>query len=606
MLHKLKEYSQAFRNIPGAFRLVWEADSRDTLIMSGLTLVGALIPLGQAWVAKLIIDCVVHALNAHLEAREGLRLAIPYLAIQFVLLVLGSVVTQMRTLSEELLDHRLGHLINTRIIRKALALELHYFEDADFYDKMQNARRQSEFRALAIIDNGFLLLQNWITLVSFLFVLLAFNPLVALLLFGTTLPSFLVQNRYGRLNFRLQSWKTPESRKMQYFEHLLTVDTSAKEIKLFNLGEPLLKRYNDIFWGIFKEDARLAWSRSWVSLAWGVLSTLSFYGAYGWIVYVTIAGRISLGDMTLYLTLFRQSQGTFQGMFDNISRLYENGLFMDNLFGFLALPSQESRQGAVTPKAEPGSIEFRGVSFRYPGGDSKTHPWVLRHFDLTIAPGEKLALVGENGAGKTTLIKLLTRLYDPTEGLILLNGIDIREYPLEDLRRRIGVIFQDFVKYQLSLRENVGFGSIDDVEDLARVKTAAARGGADQVAKDLPSGFDTVLGQWFKDGREISGGQWQKIALSRAFMREGEVLVLDEPTSSLDAEREYEIFQQFRKLTEGRTAILISHRFSTVRMADRIAVLKEGHLIEMGSHSELLARAGTYAKLFSMQAEGYR
>lgn len=313
---------------------------------------------------------------------------------------------------------------------------------------------------------------------------------------------------------------------------------------------------------------------------------------------------ITLGDMTLYLALFRQSQGTFQGLFDNIGRIYESGLFMGNLFGFLGLAPQMSQtaQAQRVPRPIMHGIEFRDVSFRYAGRED----WALRHVNLYIAPGEKLALVGANGAGKTTLIKLLTRLYDPTEGQILLDGVDLREYDLDDLRECIGVIFQDFVRYHSTARENVGFGQIKALENEARVVAAAERGGADEVIVELPEGYNTMLGRWFEKGFELSGGQWQKLALGRAFMRDGEVLVLDEPTAALDAEREYEIFQRFRDLTAGKIALLISHRFSTVRMADRIAVLDHGQVTELGTHAELLQRDGTYARLFSLQAEGYR
>ncbi|HJZ47015.1 MAG TPA: ABC transporter ATP-binding protein, partial [Roseiflexaceae bacterium] len=433
----------------------------------------------------------------------------------------------------------------------------------------------------------------------------AFNPLIALLLFLATIPSFIAQNKYSKIQFRLLTWRAPESRRMNYLEHVLTVDNSVKEVKLFGLGEPLLQRYNDMFWKIFEEDEHLARRRSWISLFWGMVASVSYYGAYAWVIYEFIAGLIPIGTgLVFYLTLFRNSQGTFQGLFDNINRLYENGLFMDNLFSFLNLTPQMAI--ATRPRPMPGKIsqgvEFRHVWFRYPGRDD----WALRDLNLTIAPGEKIALVGQNGAGKTTLIKLLTRLYDPTEGQILLDGVDLREYDLDELRLRIGVIFQDFVKYQLSAKENIGFGQIDRLDDAARLESSAERGGADTVVAELPQGMETMLGRWFDKGHELSGGQWQKIALSRAFMRDGEVLVLDEPTSALDAEREYEIFQRFRDLTDGKIAVLISHRFSTVRMADRIAVIEDGQISELGSHAELLALGGTYARLFEMQAEGYR
>lgn len=599
-----KEIRDAFGNIPGAFGLVWHADRQSTIIMGFLTILGAALPATQAWAGAMIVDTVVNALKLGSSPPEGLRHAAPYLGIEFGLLLLGSILNQTRRLYEHVLNARMSHYINTEIIRKALALDLYHFEDSNFYDKLQNARREADSRALGIINGAFMVVQNLITLFSFAAILLAFNPWITLVLFAATVPAFIAQGRYSRLNFRLLTWRAPEFRRMAYLEHVLTVDASVKEVKLFGLGEPLLKRYSDIFWHFFEEDHRLARRRSLISFLWGLLATASYYGSYAWIIYVAVAGTITLGKMTMYLSLFRQSQGTVQGLFDNVNRLYENGLFMENLFDFLELtPSMPQSDNPVPmPKKLLRGLEFRHVSFRYPGRDG----WALRDINLSIAPGQKVALVGQNGAGKTTLIKLLTRLYDPTEGQILLDGVDLRDYEQEELRRRIGVIFQDFVKYQLSVRENIGFGQIDKLEDSARILNSAERGGADDVVSELPQGMDTMLGRWFHEGHELSGGQWQKVALSRAFMRDSEVLVLDEPTAALDAEREYEIFQRFRQLTEGKIAVLISHRFSTVRMADMIVVIEDGHISEQGSHDELLVLGGTYARLFEMQAQGYR
>jgi ATP-binding cassette, subfamily B, bacterial len=601
---RLQDFRTAYGNIPGAFRLVWGADKRSTVVMAILTLFSAVLPASQAWAGKLIIDSVIASINRGGDAWAGLDAALPYLVLEFGLLLASAVISQIRRLAEHVLNARLGHHINTAVIRKALTLDLQYFEDASFYDKLQNARREADFRALGIINGGFMVVQNIITLLSFAVILLAFNPLIALILFGATIPSFIAQSKYSSMYFRLLTWRAPEARRMNYLEHVLTIDNTVKEVKLFGLGEPLLKRYNDIFWKFFQEDERLARRRSLISLLWGLAASASYYAAYAWIIFEAVGGRITIGSMTFYLTLFRQSQGTFQGLFDTINRLYENGLFMDNLFDFLKLKPQMARTDNPAPMPEhfQHGLEFRHVWFRYPGRED----WALRDVNLRIAPGEKLALVGPNGAGKTTMIKLLTRLYDPTEGQITLDGVDLREYDPDELRRRIGVIFQDFVKYQLTVKENIGFGQIDELDDDARVQYAAERGGADEVVAELPQGIDTMLGRWFEKGHELSGGQWQKVALGRAFMRDGEVLVLDEPTAALDAEREYEIFQRFRELTNGKIAVLISHRFSTVRMADRIAVIEDGQITELGSHEQLLARGGTYARLFEMQAEGYR
>lgn len=592
------------RPLRRAMTFVWMADARGTVGMAVLTLISGLLPAAQAWIAKLIIDSVMASLARGDGALDALYTLVPYLLMEFALIFTGAMVTQLRRLLDEIIDHKIGFLINTKIIRKALRLELHYFENAEFYDKMQTARQQSEYRAMQIVRALFLLAANIVTLVSFLALLLSFSPWVALLLFGAALPAFVAQTRYSVLNFRLQSWKAPETRRMTYFEHLLTVDSSAKEIKLFGLGEPLLGKHSDLFWKVFREDTKLAWRRSWASLGWGLLGTLSYYACYGWVVYRTLLGAIGIGSMTMYIAIFRQSQGTFAGLFENLSQLYENGLFMENLFNFLDLPEVEERDAnAALPPLDPKrGIEVRDVSFRYKGREE----WALRHVSFTIQPGEKIALVGENGSGKTTLIKLLTRLYDPTEGEILYQGRNLRDWNLDELRLKIGVIFQDFVRYQLTLRDNVGFGSVDDMEDQKRLDQAADRGGMEDLIQSLKEGWETTLGGWFQKGRELSGGQWQKVALSRAFMREGEVIVLDEPTSALDAEKEYEVFKRFKELTAGKIALLISHRFSTVRMADQIIVLKNGTIEESGSHPQLLSRNGTYARLFEMQAEGYR
>ncbi len=594
----------AMANVRRAFGIVWNAHPGAAAAMAACSLVGAALPAGQAWVAKLIVDTVVSSISSSTGAQAGLTAVVPFLIVELLLVVVQAANSQARTFAEHILHARINLGINSQIIRKALELDLSHFENAEYYDKLQNARREADWRSLQIVDGGFYLAQNVITLLSFGALLLRFSPWLALILFVATIPAFIAQSRYAELNFRVLSWRAPEARKLNYLEYLLTDYDSVKEVKLFNLGEPLLKRYADLFWKFLKEDQDIAAKRSLTSLGWGLVATLSYYSAYAWIVWRAVGGQITLGDMTLYLSISRSSQGMFQAVLSGMNDLYENGLFMSNLFAFLSLTPQ--METASNPKPLPihilHGIEFRDVSFKYAGRDE----WTLRHINFHILPGEKIALVGQNGAGKTTLIKLLTRLYDPTEGQILLDGVDLRDYDLPELRRRIGVIFQDFVRYHLAARENVGFGQIDALDDQPRIVDAAEKSGAHPVIERMSEGYETVLGRWFSHGRDLSGGEWQKIALARAFMRDCEVLVLDEPTAALDAENELKVFQQFRELTSDKTAVLISHRFSTVRMADRIFVIEQGAITEEGSHDELLARGGTYARLFTLQAASYR
>jgi ATP-binding cassette, subfamily B, bacterial len=591
-------------NVGRAFHLVWRSHPPTAALMGVWTLLGAGLPAGQAWIGKLIVDAVVAAIQTQVEAMAGLRSVAPLLAAEFALLVGSAAISQARSLTEHVLHSRLNLSINTRIIRKALDLDLTHFENAEFYDKLQNARREADWRGLQIVNGGFYLVQNVLTLLSFAALLVRFSPLLAVILFVATLPAFVAQSSYADLTFRVISWRAPEARKLAYLEHLLTDYDSVKEVKLFGLGEPLLGRYADLFWTFLREDQTIAQRRSLASFGWGLLATLTYYGSYAWIVLRAVGRTITLGDMTLYLGIFRNSQQMFEAIFFGLSELYENGLFMSNLFAFLELKPQlplSANPLRQIPSVRSG-IEFQGVAFRYEGHDE----FALRDIDLVIHPGEKVALVGPNGAGKTTLIKLLTRLYDPTDGRILFDGVDLRDYDPDLLRRRIGVIFQDYVRYHLTAAENVGFGQIEALADRPRIETAASKSGAHPVISGLPEGYDTTLGRWFSRGRDLSGGEWQKIALGRAFMRECDILVLDEPTASLDAENELLVFQRFKELTEDKMAVIISHRFSTVRMADRIYVLDEGRIIEQGTHSALLARGGTYARLFTLQAESYK
>jgi ATP-binding cassette subfamily B protein len=600
----VQEFWDALRNTPEAFRLVWSASRGAALMGVGLMLVAAFLPAAQAWAGKLIIDAIVEAANRGMEPVAGLRFVGPYLVLEGALVLIGSVTGQVRSLFDRILQSQLTNHVSSLIIRKAIGLDLQFFENPVFYDTLQNARRQADSSALAIVNSSLQMVQQVITLASLVVLLLRFSPWLAVIVFLAAVPSFLSQSQYAERAFRAVTRRAPEARLLNYLEQLLTGNDTVKEIKLFGLGEPLLERYQTLFTRFFQEDRAIAERRTMAGLGWGTLSTLVYYGGYAWIVLRTIAGLITLGDMTMFLAIFRQSQSSIRSLLDSLNRIYESNLFLDNLMMYLNLQPQlaSPAQGRTAPHPIRQGIEFRNVSFRYPGSDVD----VLRDIHLHIRPGERIALVGLNGAGKTTLIKLLTRLYDPTHGQVLLDGVDLREYDLASLHQCFGVIFQDFVRYQFTVRENIGFGQVDALDDLARIQDAAERGGARPVIESLPKGYESMLGRRWERGLELSGGQWQKIALARAFMRKAEVLVLDEPTSALDAEAEYEVFRRFGELIEGRTAVLISHRFSTVRMADRIVVLSAGKILEVGSHAELIALDGAYARLFNLQAEGYR
>jgi ATP-binding cassette, subfamily B, bacterial len=603
LLPKWKEVRRSFAHTPRAVKLVWQTSRWATVGLGFLTLAAALLPASQAWVGKLIVDGVVSSIQQGPDP-ERIRSVFVYLILELILFLLATGLNQARRLIQQLIQLQLANRIRGEIIGKALSLDLAFFEHPDFYDRLQNARRESGYKPVDLINDTFLIVQNTITLISFAVLLLRFSPWLIIILLAASIPAFIAETRFSEEGFRLLTRRAPETRQINYLARLLTEDASAKEIKLFNLGDTLLARYMTLFDKFFREDKSLAMRRAVAGFGLGLIATLGFYGSYAWIVWHTVQGKISLGDMTLYLAIFRQGQSTFQAILSAVSSIYENNLFMANLFDFLGLKPQmgvATRNHALPVPLRSG-IEFRAVGFRYP----EREEWALRDISLTIRRGEKIALVGPNGAGKTTLIKLLTRLYDPTEGTILIDGIDVRELDPLDLRQRVGVIFQDFVRYHLPAAENIGFGQIEALDRMDRIIASARKSGAHAIVESLPDGYQTMLGRWFHGGHELSVGQWQKIALARAFMRDAEILVLDEPTASLDAETEYEIFRHFQELTLGKMAILISHRFSTVRMADRIIVIQEGRIAEIGSHQELLRREGIYAHLFSMQAEGYR
>ena len=529
--------------------------------------------------------------------------ALTYLGIEAILVTLLAGARQGLNLCTALLRALLGQKVNLLILQKAQALPLIYFEDSEFYDKMTRARREASSRPLSMVNRTFGLIQNTLSLLTYGGLLLQFSGWAVVLLMGATIPVFIAETRFAGQAFRLFRWRSPETRQQNYLEVLLGREDFAKEVKLFQLGTMLLSRYQAIFNRLYDEDRALTVRRSGWTYGLGLLSTAAFYGAYGWIVLAAIGRRISLGDLTMYLAVFRQGQNAFSAILTSIGGMYEDGLYLSNLYEFLEQPVPQLTGYARSGHNPAAGLQFEQVSFTYPGSTRVA----LSDVSFHLKPRQKLAIVGENGSGKTTLIKLLTRLYTPSQGRILLDGRDLNEWDIDVLRERIGVIFQDFVRYQFTVGENIGVGDVQHLEAEKQWTTAADKSTATPFIDSLPEGFQTQLGKWFRGGQELSGGQWQKVALSRAFMRqEADLLVLDEPTSAMDAEAETNIFDQFRVATKNQMAILISHRFSTVRRADKILVLAAGKVVEYGTHEELLAKQGRYAQLFQMQAAGYQ
>nr|WP_255653479.1 MULTISPECIES: ABC transporter ATP-binding protein [unclassified Myxococcus] len=600
----MKSAGSLFRQLPGTFRIFWQASPRGAVVLGLLTLVAAVLPAAIAWVGKLIVDAVVAAAQGSAEAHSRVY---GLVGLEFALMLGSGVVERGLTLTRELLRANLGNLLNERILQKALELELRHFEDSETYDKMQNARREASSRPLSLVMQAFSIVRNAITLSTFAALLIALSPWSVVVLVAASIPAFIAEARLAMAGFRLYSWRAPEGRKLNYLEWILTRDSHVKEVKLFGLGDLVLGRYRDLFRKFFAEDRALAFKRMGWGLGLGLLSLAAFYGCYLFVAGRAADGAISVGDMVLYLGVFRQGQAAFQGILTSVGSMYEDALFMSNLFMYLEIPTGSEVARVSPPRSPPrgrtNDIELRDVSFRYPGKEA----WALRHVSLTLRPGQKLALVGENGAGKSTLVKLLLRLYEPTEGAILYGGVDLRDMDVGDLRSRFGAVFQDFVRYQFNVAENIGLGHVPALEDRERIVKAAQLGGASGVIEALPGQYDTMLGGWFEKGQELSAGQWQKLAVARAFMRDdAEVLILDEPTASIDAEAEHALFERFQALAADRIAIVISHRFSTVRMADQIAVLHNGGVDELGSHDELMAKDGRYAHLFRLQARGYQ
>ena len=601
---------EALRHLPRLLRMVWESEPRYVVGILLLRVARSAVPLAVLWIGKLIVDEVVHAIALHGQGAPlpWARLA-TLVGIELVIALVGEGLSRLSALLESLLGDLFANRTSVQLKQHAATLDLEQFEDAEIYDKLERARRQTVGR-IGLFTMLLATLQDLITLVSLSVALAVYVPWLLVLLIVAVLPSLLGETHFASLGYSLlYSW-TPERRQLDYLRYIGASDISAKELKLFGLSDFLVGRYDRLSNEFYEANKALSIRRSVVSTLLSIVGTLGYYGAYAVIIYLTVighrsaAGLFTIGVLTFLAGSFRQSRDLIQRVLLSLAQVFEQSLYLEDLFTFLDIePSIRRNPGAKqVPVPIRTGFAFERVGFRYPGSEH----WAVRGLDFSLAPGERVALVGENGAGKTTLVKLLARLYDPTEGRILLDGIDLREYDIDSLRRNVGVIFQDFVRYDFMLKENIAVGNISRVEDDPAIRTAAERSLADGVAQRLAGQYDQMLGKRFEGGVDLSGGEWQKVALARAYMRDAQLLILDEPTAALDARAEYGVFLRFSELTKGRMAVLISHRFSTVRMADRILVLKGGELVEQGTHEALVSLGGLYSELFQLQAAGYR
>lgn len=610
--------------LPRVLKLVWEASPKLTLGLATATVFAGLTPALTAYTAKLLTNAVVKAIQVH--AVSGLPdetvLAVPFpvltiqspvlsttraiivlAVVQFCIFALNSLLSTTRNITQQLLQEKVTLQIQLLVMDHAAKLDLAFFEDSASYDLLRRAQNEASTRPLSMVTGAFGLIQTAITFTTMVALLIGVSPLLALIALTSPVPAFVADTRFGWRGFNLARWASPVRRRMDYLTSLVTTDTFAKEVKLFGLGGFFVQRFRMLANSYYARQRKLVSTRYLVGFMWSSLTTLAGSVTYLYIALQAVVGRLTLGDLTLYTQAAASVQGSIQGLLSGFSGMYEHNLYLSNLYGLLETPVRISRPERPTPIPQPlrGEITFDHVSFSYTGSGAQA----LRDVSFRIEGGETIAIVGRNGAGKTTLVKLICRLYDPSGGRILLDGIDIREFDPDELRRVVGAMFQDYVTYQATASENIGLGDLDNLESRPAVIEAADKAGADELISRLADGFDTPLGRWFDGGANLSGGEWQKIALGRAFMRDARVLILDEPTSALDAQAEYDLFARLRRLSEGRTAIYISHRFSTVRQADRILFLEMGELVEEGTHEELMALDARYAHLFNLQAAAY-
>jgi len=590
----------SLRNVRPLLAMVWETSPPLVLATGFLRLIRALLPAGMLWVSKLILDAVVARIS---RGTGSLSSIWKLVALELGLAIASDILGRANTLCDSLLGDRFTNRVSVRLMQHANRLDLASFEDPVFYDKLERARRQTTGR-LGLLAALLNICQDFISLLSLSGLLIVFSPWLLVLLVAAVIPAFLGETHFTTLAYSVLYRWTPQRRLLDYLRLLGASAQSAKEVRMFGLGEHLAERYHQLSEDIYAENKVLAIRRALAGSGLNLIATGGYYGAYAVVLVKTIAGSISIGSFTLLTGAFSRSRSYIERILSGFNDISEQAMFLKDLFEFFEMePTIRTLPGALpAPRPIRSGFEFQDVSFGYPGSGRM----VVRHIDFRLDRAEKVALIGENGAGKTTLVKLLARLYDPTEGRILLDGVDLRQYDVEDLRHEIGVIFQDYLRYDMLIRENIGFGKLESLADQDRIERAAYKSLAKSMIDRLPDGYDQMVGRRFEGGLDLSGGEWQKLALARAYMRDAQLLILDEPTATLDARAEYEVFQRFAELTRGRMAVLISHRFSTVRMADRILVLADGAVQEQGTHSQLVALGGRYAELFELQAAGYR